>query len=111
MEVLRPLRVVIESYPEGQVEMMEVANRPDDPSAGTRQVPFSRVVYVEQDDFRLDPPKKFFRLSPGREVRLRNAYLVTCREAIADPRLARSSNCAAPTIPRPVAATRPTGGR
>ena len=85
MAVLRPLRVVIENYPEGQVEMMEVANRPDDPSAGTRQVPFSRVVYVEQDDFRLDPPKKFFRLSPGREVRLRNAYLITCREAIADP--------------------------
>ena len=85
MAVLRPLRVVIENYPEGQVEMMDVANRPDDPSAGTRQVPFSRVVYVEQDDFRLDPPKKFFRLSPGREVRLRNAYLITCREAIADP--------------------------
>jgi glutaminyl-tRNA synthetase len=84
MAVLRPLEVVIENYPEGQVEHMEVANNPEDPSAGTRKVPFSRVIYVEHDDFREDPPKKFFRLSPGKEVRLRNAYLITCREVVKD---------------------------
>jgi len=84
MAVLDPLRVVIENYPEGQVEDMDVVNNPEDPSAGTRQVPFSRVVYIEQDDFREDPPKKFFRLAPGREVRLRNAYLITCREVVKD---------------------------
>jgi glutaminyl-tRNA synthetase len=85
MAVLKPLKVVLENYPEGQVEQMELVNNPEDPSAGTRQVPFSRELYIEHDDFRLDPPKKFFRLAPGREVRLRNAYLITCREAIADP--------------------------
>ena len=74
MAVLKPLKVVLENYPEGQVEQMEVVNNPEDPSAGTRQVPFSRELYIEHDDFRLDPPKKFFRLAPGREVRLRNAY-------------------------------------
>jgi len=84
MAVLDPLRVVIENYPEGQVEEMDVVNNPEDPSAGTREVPFSRVVYIEQDDFREDPPKKFFRLAPGREVRLRNAYLITCREVVKD---------------------------
>ena len=85
MAVLKPLKVVLENYPEGQVEQMDVVNNPEDPSAGTRQVPFSRELYIEHDDFRLDPPKKFFRLAPGREVRLRNAYLITCREAITDP--------------------------
>jgi glutaminyl-tRNA synthetase len=84
MAVLDPLRVVIENYPEGQAEEMDVVNNPEDPSAGTRKVPFSRVVYIEQDDFREDPPKKFFRLAPGREVRLRNAYLITCREVVKD---------------------------
>jgi glutaminyl-tRNA synthetase len=84
MAVLDPLRVVIENYPDGQVEEMDVVNNPEDPSAGTRKVPFSRVLYIEQDDFREDPPKKFFRLAPGREVRLRNAYLVTCREVVKD---------------------------
>jgi glutaminyl-tRNA synthetase len=78
MSVLRPLKVVLENYPEDRVEQMDVVNNPEDPAAGTRQVPFSRVLYIEQDDFMLDPPKKFFRLSPGREVRLRNAYLITC---------------------------------
>ena len=78
MAVLRPLKVVIENYPEGQVEEMEAVNNPEDASAGTRQVPFSRVLYIEQDDFREDPPKQYFRLSPGREVRLRYAYFVTC---------------------------------
>jgi len=85
MAVLRPLEVVIENYPEGQVEHMDVVNNPEDPAAGTRKVPFSRVLYIEQDDFREDPPKKFFRLAPGREVRLRNAYLITCREVVKDP--------------------------
>jgi glutaminyl-tRNA synthetase len=82
MAVLNPLRVVIENYPENLVEEMDVVNNPEDPSAGTRKVPFSRVVYIERDDFREDPPKKFFRLAPGREVRLRNAYLVTCTSVI-----------------------------
>jgi glutaminyl-tRNA synthetase len=84
MAVLRPLKVVIEDYPDGQVEQMDVVNNPEDPSAGTRKVPFSKVVYIEQDDFLEDPPKKFFRLAPGREVRLRNAYLITCREVVKD---------------------------
>jgi len=67
MAVLRPLRLVIENYPEGQVEQLEAVNNPEDPSAGTRQVPFSRTLYIDQEDFREDPPKQFFRLSPGRE--------------------------------------------
>ncbi len=82
MAVLRPLKVVITNYPEGQVEDVDVINNPEDPSAGTRKVPFSRVLYIEQDDFKEDPPKKFFRLSPGREVRLRCAYFVTCTEVV-----------------------------
>ena len=82
MAVLRPLKIVIENYPDGTTEEMAVVNHPDDPSAGTRKVPFSREIYVEQDDFMEVPPKKFFRLAPGREVRLRNAYLVTCTSVI-----------------------------
>jgi glutaminyl-tRNA synthetase len=78
MGVLRPLRVVIENYPEGQTEDVDVVNNPEDEAAGTRKVPFSRVLFIEQDDFREDPPKKFFRLAPGREVRLRCAYFITC---------------------------------
>jgi len=86
MAVLRPLTLVIENYPEGQVEELEAVNNPEDPSAGTRQVPFSRVLYIEQDDFREVPPPKYFRLSPGVEVRLRWAYLVTCTGVAKDPR-------------------------
>ncbi len=78
MAVLRPLKVVIDNYPEGQVEELEAVNNPEDPSAGSRKVPFSRVLYIEQDDFREEPPKKFFRLSPGQEVRLRGGYFITC---------------------------------
>jgi glutaminyl-tRNA synthetase len=78
MAVLRPLRVVLENYPEGQVEEFELANNPEDPSAGKRKVPFCKVLYVEREDFKEEPPKKFFRLSPGSEVRLRGAYLITC---------------------------------
>jgi glutaminyl-tRNA synthetase len=79
MAVLHPLKVVIDNYPAGQVEYVEVRNNPEDPSAGTRQVPFSREIYIEQDDFREVPPPKYFRLSPGNEVRLRNAYFITAR--------------------------------
>ena len=86
MAVLRPLKVVIENYPEGRTEWLEAVNNPEDPSAGTRQVPFSRELWIEQDDFLEDPPKKFYRLAPGREVRLRYGYFVTCREARKDPR-------------------------
>ena len=84
MGVLRPLKVVLTNYTEGQVEEVDVINNPEDPSAGTRRVPFSRVLYIEHDDFRENPPKKFFRLSPGKEVRLRCAYFITCHEVIKD---------------------------
>jgi glutaminyl-tRNA synthetase len=84
MAVLRPLRVVIENYPEGQVEELEAVNNPEDPRAGTRKVPFSRVLYIEQDDFREDPPKQFFRLSPGREARLRGGYFIKCTGVVKD---------------------------
>ena len=86
MAVLRPLRLVIENYPEGQVEMMQAVNNPEDPSMGTREVPFSRVLYIEQDDFREQPPKKYFRLFPGNEVRLRYGYLVRCTGVVKDER-------------------------
>jgi glutaminyl-tRNA synthetase len=82
MAVLRPLKVVIENYPEGQVEELEAVNHPDNAEAGTRTVRFSRELYVERDDFMENPPKKFFRLSPGKEVRLRYAYFVTCRDVV-----------------------------
>jgi len=84
MAVLNPLKVVIENYPEGQTEELDAVNNPEDESMGTRKVPFSRVIYIERDDFMEDPPKKFFRLSPGREVRLRYAYFITCKEVIKD---------------------------
>ena len=84
MGVLRPLRLVIENYPVGQVEEREAMNNPEDPTAGTRKLPFSRVLYIEQDDFREDPPKKYHRLAPGREVRLRYAYFVKCTDVIKD---------------------------
>ena len=84
MVVLRPLKLVIDNYPEGQEEFVEVANNPEDPSAGTRRVPFSREVFIEQDDFREAPPPKYYRLSPGKEVRLRNAYFITTRSVVKD---------------------------
>ena len=86
MSVLRPLRVIIDNYPEGQVEDLEAVNNPEDPEMGTRKVPFSRVLYIEREDFREDPPKKFFRLAPGREVRLRYAYFVKCVNLVKDER-------------------------
>ena len=82
--VLDPVRVVIENYPEGQVEEMDVVNNPEDPSAGSRSLPFTRELWIERDDFMEDPPAKFFRLAPGREVRLRSAYFITCREVVKD---------------------------
>ena len=84
LAVLRPLKVVIENYPEGRVEEVEAINNPEDPSAGTRRIPFSRVLYIEQDDFMETPPKKFFRLSPGTEVRLRYAYILKCERVVKD---------------------------
>ena len=85
MAVLRPLKLVIDNFPEGQVEEMEAVNNPEDAAAGIRRVPFSRVLYIEQDDFREDPPKKYFRLSIGASVRLRYAYIVTCTDVVKDP--------------------------
>ena len=84
MAVLRPLKVVIDNYPEGQAEEMDAVNNPEDPSAGTRKVPFSKVLYIEQEDFREDPPKDYFRLSPGREVRLRYGFFIKCTDVVKD---------------------------
>ncbi len=84
MAVLHPLRVVIDNYPEGRTEEVEAVNNPEDAAAGTRSVPFSRILYIEQDDFREDPPKQYYRLSPGREVRLRYAYFITCTGVVKD---------------------------
>jgi glutaminyl-tRNA synthetase len=85
MGVLEPVKVVITNYPEGKTEELDAVNNPEDPAAGTRKVPFSRVLYIERDDFREDPPKKYFRLAPGREVRLRYAYFITCTDVVKDP--------------------------
>jgi len=85
MAVLRPLKVTIENYPEGQTEELNAINNPEDPAAGTRRVPFGREIYIEREDFMENPPKKFFRLAPGREVRLRYAYFVKCVAAVKDP--------------------------
>ena len=84
MAVQRPLKVVLTNYPEGQTEELEAVNNPEDPSAGSRKVPFSRVLYIERDDFMENPPKKFFRLSPGGEVRLRYAYIIKCENMVKD---------------------------
>ena len=84
MAVMNPLKLVIDNYPEGQTEEMDVINNPEDPEAGTRKVPFSKVLYIEQDDFMEEPPKKYFRLAPGKEVRLRCAYFVTCTSVVKD---------------------------
>jgi glutaminyl-tRNA synthetase len=82
MAVLRPLKVVIENYPEGRIEELEAVNNPESPAAGSRKIRFGRELYIEQDDFMESPPKKFFRLAPGKEVRLRYAYFVICREVV-----------------------------
>jgi glutaminyl-tRNA synthetase len=85
MAVLRPLKVIIDNYPEGQVEELDAVNNPEDESMGSRRIPFSREIYIEHEDFKEDPPKKFFRLAPGREVRLKHAYYITCERVIKDP--------------------------
>jgi glutaminyl-tRNA synthetase len=85
MAILRPLKVVLTNYPEGQIEEMDAVNNPEDPSSGTRKVPFSRVLFIEQEDFMENPPKKFYRLAPGREVRLRYGYFIKCNEVVRDP--------------------------
>ena len=85
MAVIRPLKVIIDNYPEGEAEELDAVNNPEDPSMGTRKVPFSKVLYIERDDFMEDPPKKFYRLAPGREVRLRYAYFITCIDVVKDP--------------------------
>jgi glutaminyl-tRNA synthetase len=84
MAVLRPLKIIIDNYPEGKVEMLDAENNPEDPDGGTRKIPFSREIYIEQEDFREDPPKKFFRLSPGNEVRLKHAYYIKCEKVVKD---------------------------
>ena len=84
LAVLRPLRVVVENYPEDREEFIEAVNNPEEPAAGTRRLPFSRELYIERDDFMENPPKKFFRLAPGAEVRLRHAYILKCERAIKD---------------------------
>src|SRR5436305_14803692 len=84
MEVLRPLKVVISNYPQGQVEELDAINNPEDESAGMRKVPFSRTLFIEQDDFREVPPLKYFRLAPGVEVRLRYAYFIKCTDVVKD---------------------------
>jgi glutaminyl-tRNA synthetase len=89
MAVLDPVRVILTNYPEGKVEWFEAENNPEDPSAGKRTIPFSRELYIEQEDFREDPPKKFFRLAPGKEVRLKHAYIIRCEEVVKDPSTGR----------------------
>jgi len=84
MAVLRPLKVIIDNYPEDKVEDLDADNNPEDPSAGTRKIPFSRIIYIEHEDFMEDPPKKYFRLAPGREVRLKHAYYITCVDVVKD---------------------------
>jgi glutaminyl-tRNA synthetase len=84
MGVLKPLKVVIDNYPENMVEELEAINNPEDPSMGSRKIPFSRVLYIEQDDFREEPPPKYYRLAPGREVRLRYAYFIRCTDVVKD---------------------------
>ena len=84
MAVLRPLKVVITNYPAGKVEEVDAENNPEDPGAGTRKLPFAREIWIEQDDFREDPPRKFFRLSPGKEIRLKHAYYIRCDEVVKD---------------------------
>jgi glutaminyl-tRNA synthetase len=85
LSVLNPLKVVIENYPDEKVEELEAINNPEDSTMGTRKLPFAKTIFIEKDDFREDPPKKFFRLAPGKEVRLRYAYIIKCEEVIKDP--------------------------
>jgi glutaminyl-tRNA synthetase len=89
MAVIHPLKITIENYPEGEAEWFDADNNPEDPDAGTRKIPFGREIYIERDDFMEDPPKKFFRLAPGREIRLKHAYYITCTDVIKEPETGR----------------------
>ena len=93
MAVLRPLKVVLDNYPENQVEWFDAENNPENPAMGTRKVPFTRELYIEQDDFMEDPPKKYFRLYPGNEVRLKNAYIIKCGHAVKETRKHHELHC------------------
>ena len=111
MAVLNPLKVVIENYPEGEVQEFDAINNPEDPSMGTRRVPFSREIYIERDDFRENPPSRFFRLSPGREVRLRYACYITCREVVKDPETGEIIELRCTYDPESVGGSTPDGRR
>ena len=111
MAVLNPLKVIIENYPEGQVQEFEAVNNPEDPGMGTRKVPFSREIYIERDDFREDPPSRFFRLAPGREVRLRYACYITCREVVRDPDTGEITELRCTYDPESVGGATPDGRR
>ena len=111
MAVLNPLKVVIENYPEGQVQEFDAVNNPEDPDMGTRKVPFSREIYIERDDFREDPPSRFFRLAPGREVRLRYACYITCREVVKDPQTGEVVELRCTYDPESVGGSTPDGRR
>ena len=111
MAVLNPLKVIIENYPEGQVQEFEAVNNPEDPGMGTRKVPFSREIYIERDDFREDPPSRFFRLAPGREVRLRYACYITCREVVKDPDTGEITELRCTYDPESVGGSTPDGRR
>ena len=111
MAVLRPLKVVITNYAEGRSEDLDAVNNPEDAAMGTRKVPFTREIWIEQDDFREDPPKGYYRLSPGKEVRLRWDIWSLAPRPSRTRRPARSSSCIAPTIRPPAAATLPTAAR
>ena len=111
MAVLNPLKVIIENYPEGQVQEFEAVNNPEDPGMGTRKVPFSREIYIERDDFREDPPSRFFRLAPGREVRLRYACYITCQEVVKDPDTGEITELRCTYDPESVGGSTPDGRR
>ena len=111
MAVLNPLKVVIENYPEGEVQEFDAVNNPEDPAMGTRKVPFTRELYIERDDFRENPPSRFFRLSPGREVRLRYACYITCREVIRDPESGEIVELRCTYDPESVGGSTPDGRR
>ena len=111
MAVLNPLKVIIDNYPEGQVHEFDAVNNPEDPSMGSRKVPFSREIYIERDDFREDPPSRFFRLAPGREVRLRYACYLTCQEVVKDPETGEVTELHCTYDPESVGGSTPDGRR
>ena len=111
MAILHPLKVVIENYPEGQSQEFEAVNNPEDPAMGSRKVPFSREIYIERDDFRENPPSRFFRLAPGREVRLRYACYITCREVVKDPQTGEVTELRCTYDPESVGGSSPDGRR